>query len=93
MQERGRQNFMSEHFTFHEPGKDEDMSSLMRGIDLQLSLMKLIKSHIESYLYSDAITPYANEPSGRYGKGGYMADYILDDNDVVSEVRYDWVKE
>lgn len=84
---------MSKHYTFHEQEKDEDMSSLMRGIDLQLSLMKLIKSHIESYMQTDTIVPYANEPSDRYGKGGYMADYVLDDNDVVSEVRYDWVRE
>lgn len=84
---------MSDPFTFHEPEKDADMTSLMRGIDLQLSLMNLIKNHIESYMQTTAIPPYANEPSSRYGKGAYMADYVLNENDEVTEVRYDWVKE
>lgn len=84
---------MSDQFMLNDNEKNESMYSLMRGIDLQLSLMRFIKSHIESYMHTDTTVPYVNEPHERYGNGSYMADYVLNDNDEISEVRYDWVRD
>ncbi len=73
------------------------MNSLLRGLDLQICLMKLIRSQIESGLRADNRMEYTDgvvrECGSRYGKSGYMADVELDERGQIASIRYDWVEQ
>lgn len=91
---------MSEYFTFHprtqEPRaheQEDEMSSLLRGIDLQICLMRIIRNQIESCIRAENHADNrVREIGSRYGKSGYMADVELDDRGEISAIRYDWVE-
>ncbi len=72
------------------------MNSLLRGIDLQICLMRIIRSQIESGLRAEnrmeRTDCMVHEIESRYGKSGYMADVELDDRGQISAIRYDWVE-
>lgn len=85
---------MSEYFTFHEPQKETEteIQSLIKGIDLQINLMRMVKGQIESCAGIEKKTaPQVHEDQSRYGKSGYMADVELDEHGVIKAIRYDWV--
>ncbi len=85
---------MSEYYKFPENPheKEDEVESLLRGIDLQICLMRIIKSQLESCLREDDANVKVREIGNRYGKSGYMADVELDDRGEVSAIRYDWVE-
>ena len=89
---------MSEYFRFHPRSQEteDEMNSLLRGLDLQICLMKIIRSQIESGLRADnrmeRTDCMVRENGNRYGKSGYMADVELDDRGQIASIRYDWVE-
>ncbi len=91
---------MSEYFTFHPRTheskvheKEDEMNSLLRGIDLQICLMRIIRNQIESCIRAEnSVDCGVHEIGSRYGKSGYMADVELDDRGEISAIRYDWVE-
>jgi hypothetical protein len=89
---------LSEYFKFHQRSQEteDEMNSLLRGIDLQICLMHIIRSQIESGLraehYRECKDWAVRESESRYGKSGYMADVELDDRGQISSIRYDWVE-
>lgn len=85
---------MSEYFTFHPRSHEteDEMNSLLRGIDLQICLMRVIRSQIESCIRAENSEDVrVHENGNRYGKSGYMADVELDDQGGIAAIRYDWV--
>ena len=72
---------------------EDEMKSLVRGIDLQICLMRIMKKQIESGIREEN-TPdiRVREMGSSYGKSGYMADVELDDHGEISAIRYDWVE-
>jgi hypothetical protein len=92
--EKERRIFLSDYYKFH-PGSHEtedEINSLLRGIDLQICLMRIIRSQIESCVRADNHADIrVREIGNRYGKSGYMADVELDDHGKISAIRYDWV--
>lgn len=86
---------MSEYDTFHQklPETEEEMQSLIRGIDLQISLMRIVRSQIEACIRAErSSVSQVRELESRYGKSGYMADVELDDYGEIAAIRYDWVE-
>lgn len=89
---------MSEYFRFHPRSQEteDEMNSLLRGIDLQICLMHIIRSQIESGLRAENRMEHreceVHERESRYGKSGYMADVELDDRGQITSIRYDWVE-
>lgn len=86
---------MSEYYKFHqEPHEPEnEIDSLLKGMDLQICLMHIIKSQIESCLRAEKqVDIQVHESGNRYGKSGYMADVELDERGEISAIRYDWVE-
>ena len=85
---------MSEYFRFHPRSQEteDEMNSLLRGIDLQICLMRIVRSQIESCIRAENnVDVRVHEIGNRYGKSGYMADVELDDHGEISAIRYDWV--
>ena len=85
---------MSEYDKFHSESHEEDskMKSLLREIDLQICLMRILRSQIESCIRTGKHADIeVREVGSRYGKSGYMADVELDDHGEISAIRYDWV--
>lgn len=86
---------MSEYDTFHEKPQEaeNEMQSLLRGIDLQICLMRIIRNQIEACIRTEKnMSPRVHEMESRYGKSGYMADVELDDYGEIASIRYDWVE-
>ena len=89
---------MSKYYRFRPESQEteDEINSLLRGIDLQICLMKIIRNQIESGLRADNRAERMNhevhETGNRYGKSGYMADVELDDKGRISSIRYDWVE-
>jgi len=86
---------LTEYDTFHQspPETEDDMQSLLRGIDLQICLMRIIKGQIEACIRAEKnMSPQVHEVESRYGKSGYMADVELDDYGEIAAIRYDWVE-
>lgn len=72
---------------------EDELNSLLRGIDLQICLMRVMRNQIESCIRTES-TPdlRVREIGSSYGKSGYMADVELDDRGKISAIRYDWVE-
>ncbi len=89
---------MSEYDSFHQRASEteDEMSSLLRGIDFQICLMRLAKSQIESCIRNEernaSEMQMISERGSRYGKSGYMADVELDDRGRIASISYDWVE-
>lgn len=91
---------MSEYFTFHPMmhearthENEDELNSLLRGIDLQICLMRIVRNQIESCIRAESDPDIrVRELGSRYGKSGYMADVELDDRGEISAIRYDWVE-
>ena len=86
---------MSENFTFHSksPKTEDDMQALLKGMDFQICLMRIIKSQIENCIRAESELPdRVCEEKSRYGKSGYMADVELDEHGEIKAIRYDWVE-
>ena len=72
---------------------EDELNSLLRGIDLQICMMRIMKSQIESCLRAESRPDIrVREIGSRYGKSGYMADVELNDRGEISAIRYDWVE-
>ena len=72
---------------------EDELNSLMRGIDLQICMMRIMKSQIESCLRAESVPDIrVREIGSGYGKSGYMADVELNDRGEISAIRYDWVE-
>lgn len=92
--------FLSEYFSFHpmahEAGareSEDELNSLLREIDLQICLMRIMKNQIESCIRAESNPNIrVREIGNSYGKSGYMADVELDDRGEISAIRYDWVE-
>lgn len=85
---------MSEYDKFHPESHEaeNEMKSLLRQIDLQICLMRILRSQIESCSRAERHADIeVREVGSRYGKSGYMADVELDDHGGISAIRYDWV--
>lgn len=85
---------MSEYFTFHQNPRmtDEEIQSLLKGMDLQICLMQRMKDRIESCIGAENAPPRrVCETGNGYGKSGYMADVELNDYGEITAIRYDWV--
>ena len=91
---------MEEYFTFHpmmheaRKHKDEDeLNSLLRVIDLQICLMRIMKNQIESCIHTEKPPDIRGREIGSsYGKSGYMADVELNDRGEIAAIRYDCVE-
>ena len=87
---------MSEKDNFRQDDAEaeREIKSLLRGIDMQICLMRIVKSQIEACIRtkSEAAERVRESESG-YGRSGYMADVELDDKGGIASIRYDWVKE
>lgn len=72
---------------------EDELNSLLRGIDLQICLMQIMKNQIESCIRAEK-TPdiRVREIGSSYGKSGYMADVELNDRGEIAAIRYDWVE-
>ncbi len=69
------------------------MRSLLQGIDLQICLMRIVKSQIESCIRAEKnVSCQVHEIESAYGKSGYMADVELNDMGEIAAIRYDWVE-
>lgn len=85
---------MSEYFTFHQNSDEteDEIQTLLREIDLQICLMRIVRSRLESCIETEKKTaPWVRETESRYGKSGYMADVELNDHGEITAIRYDWV--
>ena len=72
---------------------EDELNSLLREIDLQICLMRIMKKQIESGIREESAPDIrVREIGSAYGKSGYMADVELDDHGEISAIRYDWVE-
>nr|MBQ8252119.1 hypothetical protein [Lachnospiraceae bacterium] len=87
---------MSEKDNFRQDAAEaeDEIKSLLRGIDLQICLMRIVKSQIEACIGSKQNSQdWVHEAESGYGRSGYMADVELDDEGGIASIRYDWVEE
>lgn len=83
-----------DNFRQDEAEAEKEMKSLLRGIDLQICLMRIMKSQIEACIRTkNEAAERVCETGSSYGRSGYMADVELDDKGGIASIRYDWVKE
>lgn len=72
---------------------EDELNSLLRGIDLQICLMRIMKKQIEACVRTEHRPDVrVREIGSSYGKSGYMADVELNDRGEISAIRYDWVE-
>ena len=72
---------------------EEELNSLLREIDLQICLMRVMRNQIESCIRTEKAPDIrVREIGSSYGKSGYMADVELNDRGEISAIRYDWVE-
>ena len=83
-----------DNFREDETETENEIQSLLRGMDLQICLMRIVKSQIEACVRAQSgHADRVRETENRYGRSGYMADVELDDTGGIASIRYDWVEE
>ena len=66
---------------------------LLQEIDKQLDVMQCVHEEASYYTKVRQKTAYlVSELQSSYQTGAFMADYVINENGIVTDVRYDWVK-